>query len=243
MKWPPLAEKLAKFGSMPIFRLDYEITFPPAELADQDGILAIGGDLSPQRLIRAYSDGIFPWYSDGQPILWWSPDPRMVLYPANLRISKSMQQVIKSKKFSITLDKEFEAVITACKMARGRDRRSTWITAEMRNAYIELHRLGYAHSVEVWADQKLAGGLYGVSLGSVFFGESMFTRISNASKFGFIQLVCLLHEKKFTMIDCQVPSEHLSGFGAEEIGRPEFLSGLKEGLKDKTLEGNWGELV
>lgn len=227
---------------MPIFQLTNEIDFPPAYLADPDGILAVGGDLSSERLLTAYSEGIFPWYSASSPILWWSPDPRMVLFPDELKIAKSMRPVLNGDKFTMTIDEDFESVISACKSKRAEGRDSTWITGEMKEAYLELHELGYAHSVEVWSNGNLAGGLYGVSLGACFFGESMFTNESNASKFGFIKLVQLLSEKGFELIDCQVYTEHLESLGAREIPRKEFLTLLRKGLESDTLRGNWGKI-
>lgn len=202
--------------------------FPPAETADSVGLLAFGGDLSAQRLMSAYNHGIFPWYDSSQPVLWWSPDPRMVLFPKNLRISKSMRQIIKKNVFEVTFNQEFPQVIKNCATAPREGQEGTWITPGMLKAYIELHHLGYAESVEVWQEQELVGGLYGIYLRdkNVFCGESMFTKKSNASKFGFIRLVQKLEAEGVTLIDCQIYTEHLASLGAEEIPRSEFLKYL-----------------
>ncbi|MCB0853032.1 MAG: leucyl/phenylalanyl-tRNA--protein transferase [Bacteroidetes bacterium] len=227
---------------MPIFALDQELIFPPADLADPNGIIAVGGDLSPERLILAYESGIFPWFSERDPIIWWSPDPRCVLFPQNLKVSKSMRQVMRKDKFSITYDHAFRVVIAACRKAPRPGQNGTWITPDMLEAYDVLHRKGYAHSVEVWENEELVGGLYGVSLGKCFFGESMFARVSNASKVGFITLVRDLIEKGFELIDCQVYTEHLVSLGAEEISRRDFLKKLQKNRKNDDLAGNWGEV-
>ncbi|MCU0848719.1 MAG: leucyl/phenylalanyl-tRNA--protein transferase [Spirochaetes bacterium] len=227
---------------MPVFELNDDIKFPPVELADQSGILAVGGDLSPERLIEAYRNGIFPWYSDGDPIIWWSPDPRFVLFPDELRVSRSMKQVLSRNTFSITFDRAFSEVIEGCRKPR-KKQRGTWITDEMSGAYRVLHGLGYAHSVEAWRDGKLAGGLYGISLGKCFFGESMFTRESNASKAAFITLAGRLREMGFIMIDCQVHTGHLESLGAAEISRSDFMAIVRRGLEYETLTGNWGRFL
>ena len=213
--------------------------FPPAEMASQEGIVAIGGDLSPQRLLNAYANGIFPWYSKTEPILWWSPSPRMVLFPKELHISKSMKILLNKNFFQLTFDRNFKKVIKNCRAPR-KNQKDTWITKEMYDAYIHLHELGFAHSAEVWQDKRLVGGIYGISLGKCFFGESMFSKKSNASKFVFIKLAQQLLKMEFLMLDCQVPSEHLKSLGAREIPRKDYLALLKEGLKHKTLMGNWG---
>ena len=225
---------------MLIFQLGEEIDFPPVELATDIGILAIGGDLSPERLLMAYKSGIFPWYSEGEPILWWSPDPRFVLFPGELRISRSMRKVLKKNIFRVTFDREFREVIIGCSQPRIKQR-GTWITDEMIEAYCELHRLGYAHSVEVWKDGDFAGGLYGVSLGRCFFAESMFTRVSNASKAALITLTRKLGERGFFMIDCQVYTRHVETFGAREIPRSAFRKILDSALQYETYLGNWGD--
>ncbi len=227
---------------MPVFSLNEDILFPPVELADESGILAVGGDLSEKRLIKAYSQGIFPWYSPGEPILWWSPDPRFVLYPEKIKISRSMRQILKRKTFTITFDQAFPEVIKNCSKPRDDDM-GTWITDEMTDAYIRLHNLGYAHSVEAWQDGRLAGGLYGVSLGTAFFGESMFTHVSNASKACFIVLTRYLEKAGFPIIDCQVHTSHLASLGAHFIPRSDFLAVIENSIKEKTLKGNWGTMA
>lgn len=203
--------------------------FPPVESANSAGLLAYGGDLSPERLINAYSRGIFPWFDSDQPILWWSPDPRMVLFPENLRVSKSMKQLLKKDFFKVTFNKEFEAVIDNCAKAPREGQLGTWITQEMKQAYIELHKRGFAQSVEVWQDDELVGGVYGIYLREkkIFCGESMFAKRSNASKYGFIKLVKMLESEGVEIIDCQVYTEHLESLGADEIPRENFLEYLK----------------
>lgn len=223
---------------MPIFLLDEEPGFPPAELANEEGIIAVGGDLSSMRLVNAYAGGIFPWFSQGEPIIWWSPDPRLVLFPGELHISRSMQKLLGKNPFTLTCDRDFEQVIENCRQPR-KTQKTTWITHEMKEAYIQLHQLGFAHSLEVWQQEKLVGGFYGVSLGSSFFGESMFSKVANASKFGFIKFAARLFELGFTMIDCQVPTEHLKTLGACEIPRIKFLALLQQSLKHKTRRGKW----
>lgn len=230
---------------MPVFRLpEDEIAFPHPELADPNGILAVGGDLSPERLLLAYEWGIFPWFNPNEPILWWSPDPRFVLFPDELRISKSMRPYFNQRKFEVTFDKEFERVIRACQQIK-RDKQlgGTWITEDMVQAYCKLHELGYAHSVEVWQEGELVGGLYGISLGKVFFGESMFTTVSNASKFGFISLVRQLKAWDFKLIDCQQKTRHLASLGARSVDRALFLEYLERNAMEETLVGKWTEPV
>lgn len=202
-----------------------DIVFPDVELALQepDGLLAVGGKLSTEWILQAYRRGIFPWYGQGQPILWWAPDPRLVLFPENLRVSRSLKKTLKKGLFTVTLDKAFEAVIDAC--ARPRPAQSgTWITPEMRSAYVDLHHAGHAHSVESWYDGMLVGGLYGIAVGHVFFGESMFTEMSDASKAAFVILVRQLQRWGFTLIDCQVYTQHLASLGAATIPRKEFTA-------------------
>ncbi|MEN8176346.1 MAG: leucyl/phenylalanyl-tRNA--protein transferase [Pseudomonadota bacterium] len=198
--------------------------FPDPARAERypDGLLAVGGDLSPQRLLDAYRNGIFPWFNQGQPILWWSPDPRLVLFPERVRISRSLKKTLRKGVFSVSFDQAFEAVIRACAGPRP-DAAGTWILDEMIEAYLRLHRLGHAHSVEVWKDDRLAGGLYGVSIGTAFFGESMFSRENDASKVALVSLCTRLAAWRFEVIDCQLYSEHLVRLGAEEIAREEFL--------------------
>lgn len=204
--------------------LDPDYSFPDVQqaLRDPDGLLAAGGDLSPVRLLKAYRLGIFPWFSDGQPILWWSPDPRMVLFPDELKISRSLAKTLRQQRFKITLDTNLDAVIRQCAEPR-QDAQGTWITQDMMTAYNRLHQLGYAHSVEAWQDDQLVGGLYGVALGQIFFGESMFSRVSNASKVAFVYLVRQLKEKSFQLIDCQVETAHLGSLGARNIPRQQFI--------------------
>jgi leucyl/phenylalanyl-tRNA--protein transferase len=214
---------------MAIFSLNKEIAFPPVDLAQPDGLLAIGGDLSEERLLLAYRRGIFPWY-EGQHILWWSPDPRFVLFPEELQVSKSMRAIIKKELFEFTTDKAFSQVITECKKIRRKDQDGTWITDEVRKAYTSLHFKGYAHSAECWQDGELVGGLYGIRMGDVFFGESMFSKVSNASKFAFIQYVQHMIKEGVKLIDCQVYTEHLESLGARMIPRKEFMSLLNQNL-------------
>ena len=205
-----------------------DIHFPDVNqaLKDPDGLLAIGGDLSPQRLLTAYRSGIFPWYSHGQPILWWSPDPRSVLYPDKIRISRSLKKTLRKKPFTITLNTAFAEVIRACANAPREGQAGTWITEEMMEAYRELHRLGHAHSVEAWQDRKLVGGLYGVCIGQVFFGESMFSRVTDASKVAFAEFVFFLQKLDFRLIDCQVRTQHLESLGAQPMLRSSFIEAL-----------------
>ncbi|WP_295770700.1 leucyl/phenylalanyl-tRNA--protein transferase [uncultured Mucilaginibacter sp.] len=207
-----------------IFRLDERIIFPKPELAEEDGLLAVGGDLSAERLLLAYRHGIFPWYSNDTPILWYSPHERFVLYPDELRVSKSMRQVLRSGKFKATSNTAFENVIEECSAVPRAGQDGTWITEEMKTAYIGLHNLGYAHSYEIWQDDTLVGGLYGVKAGKVFCGESMFSKVSNASK---AALITLCTTAAFELIDCQVHTEHLESMGARFISRQEYLDVLQ----------------
>ncbi|MEZ5003478.1 MAG: leucyl/phenylalanyl-tRNA--protein transferase [Chitinophagales bacterium] len=227
---------------MPIYRLNETNLFPPVDHAEK-GIVAVGGDLSTDRLIAAYQSGIFPWYSDQEPIIWWAPDPRFILYPENIKVSKSMKQLLKKKAFEVTLDTSFEKVIHACAKQKRKDQPGTWITQEMEEAYLKLHGLGIAHSVEVWSNENasrtLVGGLYGVSMGSVFFGESMFHVESNASKYGFITLVEQLIQRDFKLIDCQMETPHLKSLGATSIPRKQFMLLLENGLQAPTFKGKW----
>ncbi len=224
---------------MPVYLLSDDIIFPAPQLAPQEGLLAVGGDLSLERLLLGYRMGIFPWYSENEPIMWWSPDPRLVLYPARLRVSKSLKKVINRDQFRLTMDQAFVAVIKACARSRTQSNEGTWIVDEMIAAYCKLHAAGWAHSVEAWQGDRLAGGLYGVSIGRCFFGESMFTRISNASKVAFVALVRYLQGLNFELIDCQVTTPHLLHFGACEIPRARFLDELANVLKSPTLKGRW----
>lgn len=204
-----------------------ETAFPDARLAlsEPDGLLAAGGNLSPERLLNAYRHGIFPWYNDGQPILWWSPDPRSVLDPRQPRISRSLRKLLRQARFEVSYDRCFETVIRACAAPR-KTETGTWITGAMHSAYTRLHQLGHAHSIECWQNGELAGGLYGVSIGRVFFGESMFSRVSNASKVAFIHLVRQLTDWQYELVDCQVYTEHLASLGAFSIPRQQFLEQL-----------------
>lgn len=217
-----------------------DLFFPPASMANEDGILAIGGDLSAQRLLVAYQNGIFPWFNPNDPIIWWSPDPRFVLFPKELKVSKSMRPYFNQGKFQVTVDQQFEKVMRACQTQR-RQRQSggTWITESMVEGYVRLHQLGYAHSVEVWQENDLVGGLYGIGLGKVFFGESMFSKIGNASKFGFISLVRRLEELDFQLIDCQQETRHLTSLGGRNIARKDFLTLLRRNQQWKTQVGDW----
>lgn len=203
-----------------VFSLTKELVFPPVHLSDDDGLLAVGGDLSTERLLLAYRSGIFPWYNE-PPILWWSPDPRFVLFPSELKVSASMRQILKKQVFRITFNQNFAAVIRGCRRAPRKGQDGTWITNAIERAYIQLHEQGYAHSVECWLEDKLVGGLYGIRLGNCFFGESMFANVSNASKAAFITFV--QSHNDLTLVDCQVHTEHLATLGARFINRDEFL--------------------
>ncbi|PIE68102.1 MAG: leucyl/phenylalanyl-tRNA--protein transferase [Deltaproteobacteria bacterium] len=215
---------------MPVFTLTSRLSFPPPHLAIEEGLLAVGGDLRVERLLLAYRNGIFPWYSPGEPILWWSPDPRLVLYPEALHVSRSLRRTINQKQFKITFDQDFKAVIRACAATKRSYGEGTWITEEMQAAYTELHRQGHAHSVEAWQNDHLVGGLYGVAIGRAFFGESMFSRVSNASKVAFVVFVESLKRSGVKLIDCQVKTDHLARFGAREIPRKLFLEQLAEAI-------------
>ncbi len=224
---------------MSVVFLNKKLQFPETSQANEDGLLAIGGDLSPSRLLLAYSRGIFPWFNEYDPILWWSPDPRFVLYPEDIKVSKSMRPILRREQFKVTYDTDFPAIIRGCKQTYREGQGGTWITDEVESAYTKLHKLGFAHSVEVWENDEIVGGLYGVNLGSCFFGESMFTRASNASKVGFITLVDDMVKRGFTIIDCQLHTHHLERFGAVEISRDNFLKELSDALKVTTNKGSW----
>ena len=215
-------------------------TFPPLEAASPEGLLAVGGDLNPDRLLSAYRQGIFPWYSDDQPILWWSPDPRAVLYPSTLHISKSLRKSLRTGGFEVSADRAFALVIAACAESRNRGE-GTWITSGMQDAYCALHRMGYAHSVETWHNGELVGGLYGLAIGKAFFGESMFSRVADASKTALVGLATSLAAEGYRFIDCQVVSEHLTSLGAEATPRDRFASELHEavGFPDKAARWHW----
>ena len=206
--------------------LGSEHTFPLAETASQEGIVAIGGDLDPNRILNAYKKGIFPWFENDNNLVWWSPDPRMVLFPKKIKISKSTKKIINQDYFKVTYNQSFNEVVECCSKVKRFGQNGTWITEGLKKAYNQLHEMGYAYSVEVWKDYELVGGLYGIDLGDIFCGESMFTKANNASKVGFIHLVKELTKNNYKLIDCQVPSAHLKSLGAEEISRKEFLSFL-----------------
>lgn len=216
-----------KSGYGPPYFLTEELQFPPVNHANSEGLLAIGGDLSPERLLLAYRSGIFPWFNEDSPILWWSPDPRMVLYPHKIKISKSMRKVLRDGKFRLTKNTCFETVIERCSQIERPGQEGTWITRDMQKAYIELHNRGHAHSYEVWENDRLVGGLYGIDIGDVFCGESMFSTVSNASKFAFIKLAQELKSKKYALIDCQMYTEHLASLGAVRIPRKDFLKRIQ----------------
>lgn len=217
---------------MPVYQLPDELVFPHPSLAREDGLLAVGGDLSLQRLLLAYSHGIFPWYASGEPILWWSPNPRLVLFPNEFRRHKSLRTLIKSGRFETTFDKSFEAVINACSRVKRKGQSSTWITKEMQSAYIKLHQAGFSHSVETWENGHLVGGLYGVLLGKVFFGESMFHTADNASKVAMWHLVNHLIERDVRLIDAQQDTPHLRSFGARLMARKEFMQLLDKQVNE-----------
>ena len=228
---------------MPVYQLLQDsYIFPSTWEAEPDGLLAVGGDLSPGRLLEAYAQGIFPWFSDQEPIMWWSPAPRLVLFPEELHISRSMRPLFNKKVFRVTVDTAFERVIQSCKTVYRPDQLGTWITRDMVNAYTQLHHLGFAHSVEVWQEKELVGGLYGIALGSCFFGESMFAKVSNASKYGFIWAVKAMERLGFQLIDCQTKTGHLVSLGAREIDRQEFEALLDQALEHKHIQGSWSEL-
>jgi leucyl/phenylalanyl-tRNA--protein transferase len=228
-------------GEFPYFSEHERFRFPPVSESTPEGIVASGGNLSPGMLISAYSQGIFPWYTEGEPILWWSPDPRFILWFRDFHISKSLRKVLKQNRFSVTLDSDFPGVIGACRDVPRRGQTGTWITDEMTEGYLRLRELGYAHSVEVRQAGDLVGGLYGVSLGANFFGESMFSFVSNASKTALVYLVAQLSTVGFDLIDSQVYTAHLERLGAGEIPREEYMKILEARLQMPTIRGNWGE--
>ena len=206
--------------------LGSEHIFPSADSASKEGIVAIGGDLDPNRILKAYKNGIFPWFENDDHLVWWSPDPRMVLFPEKIKISKSTKKLLKENFFKVTFNQSFDEVVDSCAKVKRFGQNGTWITNGLKKAYNKLHNMGHAYSVEVWKDYELVGGLYGIDLGDVFCGESMFTKANNASKIGFVHLVKELTKNKYKLIDCQVPSAHLKSLGAEEISREEFLKYL-----------------
>lgn len=214
---------------MPVFGLSDDLIFPHPSLAEEDGLLAVDGDLSPERLILAYRNGIFPWFSEDEPILWWSPNPRFILYPKDIKVSHSMKKLLKKNTYKISFDTCFREVISNCSNLRKES--GTWITNDMIEAYCKLHELGYAHSVEAWYEDKLVGGLYGMSIGKCFFGESMFSTMNNASKAAFITFCKKLEKQGYVMVDCQVYTEHLESLGAVNISREKFLELVEEYTK------------
>ena len=224
---------------MPVFQLSDKLVFPPVSLTEKDGLLAVGGDLSPERLLLAYRNGIFPWYSEGQPILWWSPSPRLVIFPEEFKIPGRLSRLIRQEKCTLSMDRRFRQVITACATTGGRRSKGTWITDEMIEAYCLLHEIGFAHSVECWQEDQLAGGLYGIALGGVFFGESMFSRQPNSSKIALVRLVQKLQEWDFDLIDCQMRTAHLMQFGAREIPGREFQNILAKSMLRQIKPGKW----
>ena len=211
-----------------MYLLSADLVFPPVEMADEDGLLAIGGDLGTERLLLAYSKGIFPWYNEEEPICWWSPDPRFVLFPTELKVSKSMRAILGNGKFRFTINKAFDRVIQNCKTITRKGQAGTWITPAVQKAFTLLHEKGYAHSAETWLDGKLVGGLYGIRLGNIFFGESMFSMEKNASKFAFLNYVQHLQKEGVQLIDCQVYTEHLESLGARMISRESFTRIIAE---------------
>jgi leucyl/phenylalanyl-tRNA--protein transferase len=222
-----------------VFLLNNSLEFPDPRCAESDGLVAVGGDLRMERLILAYQNGIFPWYSEGNPIMWFSPNPRLVLFPDELRVSKSLRRVLNSEYFEIRFDTAFDEVIMKCATVKRKDQDATWITNDMTDAYVQLHDQGFAHSVETFYEDELVGGLYGISLGGAFFGESMFHSMSNASK---VSLYCLVEKLKswgFDFIDSQIPTNHMKSLGAREVDRESFLAMLKLTLKKKTRRGKW----
>jgi len=225
-----------------LYKLGARGDFPPVERAGRDGLLAVGGDLSPRRLLRAYGRGIFPWFGEGEPILWWSPTPRFVLFPREFHCGATLKKVLRRGDFRFTFDRAFAEVIQACALPRP-DQPGTWITPDMLAAYVELHRLGYGHSLEAWKDGCLAGGLYGISLGRCFFAESMFHFENNASKAVLAVLAAALAKMKFVVIDCQVPTPHLARWGARSMPRRRYLEMVRAGLKHRTRRGNWGKMT
>ena len=229
---------------MPIFELPTEPVFPNPELAVESGLLAVGGDLSSERLEAAYRSGVFPWYDELSPdIMWWSPDPRMVLFPDRFKLSKSLRKRIIRQDFELRIDTAFEQVILECSRVPREDQDGTWLTDEMREAYVSLHHKGFAHSVECWQDGRLVGGLYGLSLGRLFFGESMFHLVSDASKVAFYHLSELAIKFGFTFVDCQMHTDHLASLGAEEMSRHEYLHYVKVNNTEETRIGKWTKTI
>lgn len=222
-----------------VFRIPQPLLFPDPSLAEPSGLLGVGGDLSVERMLLAYRSGIFPWYSDGQPILWWSPDPRMVLYSDRLRVPRSLAKRIRQQRYEIRMNTAFEQVVIACAEADRPDQDRTWITDEMIDAYVRLHQAGHAQSIEAWADDELVGGLYGVSVGRLFSGESMFARAPDASKIALVHAIRQLAIWDFPLVDCQVYTDHLERFGAVEIDRTRYLAAVRQLVAEPSRIGPW----
>ncbi len=222
--------------------VDNSISFPHPDTTHENGVLAIGGDLSPERLLLAYQYGIFPWYNVGEPVVWWHPDPRFVLYPSEVKVDKSMRSYFNQEKYRVTFDKDFKKVVTQCRKTKRSDGLGTWISEDILMAYTDLHELGYAHSVEVWDGDDLVGGLYGVSLGKIFYGESMFSKSNNSSKVALITLARLLERRGYFLIDCQIANPHLERMGGRFISRTDFMADLRNNIFHDTWQGSWSEL-
>lgn len=220
-----------------------DISFPHPSTASESGIVAIGGDLSFERLLLAYQYGYFPWFNPDEPIIWWHPDPRFVLFPQDIRVTKSMRPYFNKEKFKLTFDQDFDRVVKLCQQIDRKDQPGTWITSQIKEAYGNLHKAGIAHSVEVWQGDLLVGGLYGVSIGKVFFGESMFSGVSNSSKFALICLASIMEKKGFEVIDCQMPNPHLKSMGGRFIKREEFLDILRNNINNETIKGDWNPIM
>ena len=226
---------------MAVFALnENRLIFPSPVMADESGLLAIGGKLDVDWVLEAYSSGIFPWFNEEDPIMWWSPDPRSVIVPGDLKIRKSMRPYFRSDRFQLKIDNDFEQVIDKCQKIPRKDQDGTWITTDMKEVYIELHNLGYAHSFETWNEGRLVGGLYGVSIGKIFFGESMFSSESNASKYALLSLSMILKENGFNLLDCQIPNPHLDNMGCKAMSRDDYLAILHDNRGEKSIIGNWG---
>lgn len=220
---------------MPVFYLDHLPDFPPTHYAEEDGLLAIGGELTPERIISAYQKGIFPWYNEGEPYLWWTPAPRFVLYPNDLHISRSVKRKLNQNFFQVTTNLNFKEVINICQQIPRNEQDETWIADEMKSAYISLHKQGFAHSIEVWKDKNLVGGIYGIALGKVFFGESMFSKQNNASKYGIIKLIQKMPDLGLEVLDCQMQTDHMEKLGGKFVHRKEFEAFLPNSLEKKTI--------
>lgn len=225
-----------------MYYVDTTLYFPHPDTADSSGVLAIGGDLHPSRLLLAYQYGIFPWYNPGEPIIWWHPDPRFVIYPAEVKVAKSMRPLFNQARYDITFDKDFKGVMTHCRKAKRNGSDLTWISDEIMEAYGDLHEMGYAHSVEVWEGQELVGGIYGVSLGRVFCGESMFSKKPNTSKMALITLARVLEQEGYALIDCQIANPHLESMGGRHIPRAEFMKVMRQNVFLETKKGSWADI-